>query len=200
MVNKAAVVFQHWQNNWQITELFTGLVKAVIIFSNSRGCIRCCWRPQQETGNFLKRVAASIFLSTSILEKIWSSVQLRGYQVSFGLGTARLLPSSFIAEHGRNNCYTSPRLIHLWLFCVVLLGHQHVRKVQKSGQKGELFFPIIIFANCGPAARDPECILAWAFLFCLIHKNTTTIPEGAEIELGVVESWFLHTRLSTKVN
>lgn len=92
------------------------------------------------------------------------------------------------------------RLIHLWPFCVVLLGHQHVRKVQKSGQKGELSFLIIIFANCGPAARDPECILAWAFLFCLIHKNTTTIPEGAEIELGVVESWFLHTRLSTKVN
>ena len=38
------------------------------------------------------------------------------------------------------------------------------------------------------------------FFVYIIHKNTTTILEGAEIELGVVESWFLHTPLSTKVN
>lgn len=62
MVNKAAVVFQHWQNNCQITELFTGLVQAVIIFSNSSGCIRCCWRPQQETGRIRKESLRVAFL------------------------------------------------------------------------------------------------------------------------------------------
>lgn len=143
-----------------------------------------------------KRVAASIFLCTSILQKIWSSVQLRGYRVSFGLRTARLLPSGFIAEHGRNNCYTSPAADSpLTLLCGFTTSSACQKSAKKSGKMGT-----IIFANCGPAARDPECILAWAFLFCLIHKNTTTILEGAEIELGVVESWFLHTRLSTKVN